>query len=99
LDLERGIDLVVRDIKKGDEAIYDYRVFANKGFSLKYLDIYCLCGEDNCCKIIKNQYPIPKLLKIFWKNKIDDALKMTDLVRQPLKAYILNGSWKKENFL
>ena len=40
---ELGFDIVVGDIKKGEEATYDYRDFYDD------VKMPCNCGEENCC--------------------------------------------------
>ena len=84
LDKGKGIDIVVRNIENGEEATYDYRVFSNKKYNFHYFNIDCLCGEDNCCGIIKNEYPIPKSLLAYWDKKIEETLKYIEKVKQPL---------------
>ena len=74
-----GFDIVVKDLKKGEEATYDYRVFYDN------LNMPCHCGEDNCCKMITCKHPIPKKLKQFWLKKIHFALKLANTVEQPLQ--------------
>ncbi|MEK7458250.1 MAG: SET domain-containing protein [Patescibacteria group bacterium] len=75
---DKGFDIVVRDIQKGEEATYDYRVFFDN------LNMPCHCGEKNCCKIVTCKHPIPKTLKLFWLKKIHSALKLINIVEQPL---------------
>jgi len=79
LDSGKGFDIVVKDIKKGEEATYDYRVFYDD------LNMLCNCGESNCCKIVTCKHPVPKGLKQFWLKKINFALKLANKVEQPLK--------------
>lgn len=86
LTADLGFDVVVRDIKKGEEATYDYRDFYDD------VKIRCNCGEENCCKIITFIHPVPKELKQFWKKKIDSALKLVNKVKQPLKEELKQKS-------
>lgn len=86
LGVELGFDIVVRDIKKGEEATYDYRDFYDD------VKIPCNCGEENCCKIIAFIHPVPKELKQFWAKKINSALKLVNKVKQPLKEELKQKS-------
>ncbi len=85
LDSGRGFDIVVKDIAKGEEATYDYRSFSFHDPE----EFECICGEDNCCKIVRSvhdQHNNPQrfeLMKI-WKRSVDDALICSDKVAQPL---------------
>ncbi len=79
LGTELGFDIVVKDIEKGEEATYDYRDFYDE------VEMACLCGEENCCKILKFIHPVRDDLKQFWKEKTDFALKLVNDVEQPLK--------------
>jgi SET domain-containing protein len=85
LDSGRGYDTVVRDIAKGEEATYDYRVFRDRDD----LAFQCLCGENSCCGTVRCVYPRPSALTIAWADKINSALKNMDEVRQPLKEKVL----------
>jgi uncharacterized protein len=86
LTADIGFDIVVKDIKKGEEATYDYRDF--------YEDVKmpCNCNEDNCCKVVDFKHPIPEELKEFWQKKIDSALKYVNKVKQPLKEQLKQKS-------
>lgn len=79
LGAELGFDIVVRNIREGEEATYDYRDFYDD------VKMSCKCGEENCCKVVTFQHPVPKELKKFWEKKIDSALKLVNSVEQPLK--------------
>ena len=79
LDTGKGFDIAVRNIKKGEEATYDYRVFYDD------LNMPCSCGEVNCCKIVTCKHPAPKELEQFWSKKINSAFKLLNKVSQPLK--------------
>ena len=80
LDSGRGFDIVVRDIAKGEEATYDYRLFG-EGTELGF---QCLCGEGVCCGVVRSVHPPPKELAGFWKERIDSALGCAGNVYQPL---------------
>ncbi|MFA6099570.1 MAG: SET domain-containing protein [Patescibacteria group bacterium] len=82
LDTGKGFDIVVKDIKQGEEATYDYRVFYDD------LKMPCNCGENNCCKVITCEHPVPKELEQFWLEQINSALDLIDEVEQPLKEEI-----------
>ena len=86
LGTELGFDIVVRDIKKGEEATYDYRDF--------YEDIKmpCNCGEKNCCKVVTFEHPVPAELARYWKKEVDAALQMVNKVKQPLKEELKQKS-------
>lgn len=79
LDTGKGFDIVVRDIQKGEEATYDYRVFYDN------LSMPCLCGEKSCCKIVTCQHPVLGDLQKFWREKIYFAFLSSDQVVQPFK--------------
>jgi hypothetical protein len=86
LTADFGFDIVVRDIKKGEEATYDYRDF--------YEDVKmpCHCGENNCCKVVDFKHPIPKELKQFLTKKVNTALKLVNKVKQPLEEELRQKS-------
>jgi uncharacterized protein len=86
LDTQKGFDIVVKCIEKGEEATYDYRVFYDN------LRMPCNCGETNCCKIVTCKHPVPKELKQFWEEKINSALKLANKVNQPIKEEIKQKS-------
>jgi len=86
LDSGKKFDIVVRDIKKGEEATYDYRVFYDPW------KMPCHCGEDNCCKMLIYKHPVPKKLRQFWSKKINSALKLVNKVKQPLKEELKQKS-------
>ena len=90
LDTGKGFDIVVRGIKKGEEATYDYRVFYDKNFRM-----LCNCGERNCCKVVTCKHPVLEELNQFWMKKIDSSLKFVNKVGQPLKKEL----WQKSIFL
>ncbi|MDD4013729.1 MAG: SET domain-containing protein [Candidatus Omnitrophica bacterium] len=78
LGTEFGFDIAVRDIKKGEEATYDYRDFYDD------VKMPCMCGEPNCCKVVTFMHPVPEELKEFWDKKVNSALKLVNKVKQPL---------------
>jgi len=87
LNSGKGFDIVVKDIRKGEEATYDYRTFYD-------IKMKCNCGENNCCKIVRSKYPIPIDLNKYWRKKIKPSLKQVKRVHQPLKKYLI----RSENF-
>lgn len=77
LDSRLGFDIVVRDIKKGEEVTYDYRAFSFK-------EMECHCGAKNCCGFLTYEHPAPEKLRLFWAKKVDSALRQVNKVEQPL---------------
>ncbi|MEI6056928.1 MAG: SET domain-containing protein [Lentisphaerota bacterium] len=77
LDSRLGFDIVVRDIKKGEEVTYDYRAFYFK-------EMQCNCGARNCCKLITYEHPTPEKLRFLWTKRVDSALRQINKVEQPL---------------
>jgi hypothetical protein len=86
LDSGKKFDIVIRDIKKGEEATYDYRVFYDPW------KMRCYCGEKNCCKTLNFKHPVPKKLQQFWKTRINSALKLVNKVKQPLRKELRQES-------
>ncbi|MDE1833472.1 MAG: hypothetical protein KGH58_03580 [Candidatus Micrarchaeota archaeon] len=82
-----GASIVVRDIKKGEEATEDYRLFEGEE-SIHFVG-GCRCGEKNCMKKTIFRPPAPKKLQKFWEGKINAALQSIPYVKQPLKAELL----------
>ena len=78
-------DIVVRDMKAGEQATYDYRTFYEK-FNMK-----CKCDEYNCCGTVRPVHPVPAKLKAFWNRKIKSALKRIHGVPQPLKKELIRS--------
>jgi len=78
-------DIVVRDIKRGEEATEDYRIF------LKELHFTrgCGCGEKGCMGKTTFGRPTPKGLQKSWDNKANGAVKRIPCVEQPLKGKLL----------
>jgi hypothetical protein len=70
LDSGMGFDVTVEDIKRGDEATYDYRFFHDPD----ELEFKCLCGKVNCCKVVRCIHPAPTELSEYWRKRIDSAL-------------------------
>jgi SET domain-containing protein len=86
LDSGRGFDIVVRDIKKGREATYDYRVFYDEDWGFE-----CRCGAENCCGTFRCRHPLPRGLRRDWETKLKPALAQARKVPQPLgKALAAN---------
>jgi D-alanine-D-alanine ligase len=86
LNSEKGFDIVVKDIARGEEATYDYRSF----FFHDSNEFECICGEDNCCKTVRSIHdqhnPQHFELVEFWKKRVDAALICIDRIdKQPLK--------------
>lgn len=79
LGTEFGFDIAVRDIQKGEEMTYDYRDFYDD------IKMACNCGEENCCRAVTFEHPVPQALQKFWKEKTDAALELANKVEQPLK--------------
>ncbi len=86
LGTESGFDIAVRDIKKGEEATYDYRDFYDD------LIMQCCCREENCCKEVTFGHPVPPGLFKYWNEKTNAALKLVNKVDQPLKEYLKQKS-------
>jgi hypothetical protein len=84
LDTGKGFDVVVRDIKKGQEATCDYRVFYDKDWGFE-----CHCGSKNCCGTFTCRRPLAPGVKAFWEKMTAPALKRISKVPQPLKEQFL----------
>lgn len=97
LDSGKGFDIVVNDIAKGEEATYDYRIFHHSD----EFEFECICGEDNCCKVVKSiddhpQAQRSELMK-FWRRRVDASLICIDKIeQQPLKDKLLFLSYLSE---
>jgi hypothetical protein len=89
LDTGKGYDIVVRDIKKGQEATYDYRVFYDKDWGFE-----CSCGSDSCCGTFRCQHPLPWGLRQAWDAKLKPALKLVKKVAQPLREDLIKHDQK-----
>lgn len=85
LDTGKGFDVVVREIKKGQEATYDYRVFYDKDWGFD-----CHCGSQNCCGTFTCRRPLAPGVKAFWEKMLTPAMKRISKVPQPLKEKYLN---------
>ncbi len=81
----KGFSIVVRDIKKGEEAKADYRRY---GEELHFAG-GCKCGEKNCMGNSTFRPPASKKLQKFWDEEIGSALKLIPYVKQPLKRELL----------
>jgi SET domain-containing protein len=79
LDTGKGYDIVVRDIKKGEEATYDYRVFYDRDWGFQ-----CACGSKNCCGTFRCRHPLPRGVRALWDKKIKPAIRQIGKVPQPL---------------
>ena len=79
LDSGKGFDIVVRDIPKGREATYDYRVFYDEDWGFE-----CRCGAENCCVAFRCRHPLPRGLRRDWETKLKPALAQARKVPQPL---------------
>jgi len=90
-DPKTNLDIVIKDIKKGEELTYDYRMFFQGKFKQNYYytNMKCKCGEKNCQKIINPKHPPLKIIENFWNNRIKSALKLINKVPQPLKKQII----------
>lgn len=84
LGTDRGFDIVVGDIEKGEEATYDYRDFHDG------VVMTCRCGADNCCGVVDFAHPIPDELRAFWNERVNAALTLVDEVDQPLRKELEN---------
>ncbi|MCL5430332.1 MAG: hypothetical protein M1504_02540 [Candidatus Marsarchaeota archaeon] len=90
MDLGNEVDIVVRDIKKGEEQTEDYRILRNK--ELRFSDFGangCQCGEQNCMKKRTFRRPPSKELQRFWSKKINGALQVANTVKQPIRPKLL----------
>jgi hypothetical protein len=95
-DSGKGFDIVVRGMAKGEEATYDYRSF----FFHDSEEFECVCGEDNCCKIVRSVHdqhnPQRCELMEVWEMSVDAALFCSDKVDQPLAdklSPIVSSRW------
>ena len=87
LSSDKGFGIVVRDIKKGEEATSDYR--GPNGDEEVHFAGGCRCGEKNCMGKTTFRPPPSKKLQKFWDRKINAALKLIPYVKQPLKRKLL----------
>lgn len=93
-----GFDIAVRDIEKGEEITYDYRMFyENKWRSDDYYTKFaCQCGEPNCVgevRFIGPRHNPGRVLIEEWKRKISSSLRHMLKVDQPLWPELLkNGN-------
>ena len=93
LDSGKEFDIVIRNISRGEEATYDYRSF----FFHDSEEFECICGEDNCCKIVRSvhdhhnpqRYEVMKI----WKKSVDDALICSDnVISRSMISYCILSS-------
>ena len=94
LDSGKGFDMVVKDIARGEEATYDYRSFF---FFQDPEEFECMCGEDNCCKIVRSVHDQhnPQRCELWeiWRRRVDDALICSNKIDQPLnESYRISNS-------
>lgn len=87
LNYDGMFDVAVRDINKGEEITFDYRVF----YDYPRDEFACNCRESNCCKVVKFIHPAPKELQKLWDERLNSALKLINKVRQPLKNFLLKN--------
>jgi hypothetical protein len=88
LNYKELFDIAVRDIKKGEEMTFDYRVF----YDYPEDEFACNCNEDNCCGTVKYIHPAPKELQAFWNERLNSAMNLINKVNQPLKNELLKKS-------
>ena len=81
----KGFSIVVRDIKKGEEATADYR---RCGETVHFTG-GCKCGEKSCIGNTTFEPPASKKLQKFWGRRINAAIKRIPYVKQPLKRQLL----------
>jgi len=79
LDTGRGFDIVVKDIKRGQEATYDYRTFYDEDWGFT-----CQCGSPDCCGTFVCRHPLPRGLRKKWDARLKPALDKIRAVPQPL---------------
>ncbi len=82
-------DIVIKDIKKGEEATEDYRIFYGKQYFKRYFKNGCKCGAPNCMKMRILTQPKTAKLRRHWKKEIDEAVRLIPYVKQPLKRELL----------
>lgn len=85
----KGFGIVVRDIRKGEEATSDYRLDSENSNEELHFVGGCKCGEKNCMKNSTFEPPAPRELQRFWNRRINDALRLIPYVKQPLKKELL----------
>jgi hypothetical protein len=82
MDAGNGLDVVVRDIKKGEEATYDYGVFEPREEKAESFE--CRCGEPNCRVTIKDG-DVTDEIRRRWAAKVREAVILAPHVDQPLR--------------
>lgn len=94
LDTGLGFDIVVRNIKKNQEATYDYRTFYDQDWGFQ-----CRCGAADCCGTFRCRHPLPRGLRPKWDRLLKPALGRARLVPQPLREQLLQHVPKAKRFL
>lgn len=94
LDTGRGFDIVVRDIKRGEEATYDYRTFYDEDWGFE-----CRCGAPDCCGTFACRHPLPRGLRAKWDRLLKPALRRARRVPQPLRKQLLKHVPQAKRFL
>lgn len=89
MDLGNGVDIVVRDIEKGEEQTEDYRILCDKEVRFSKFPGGCQCGEPNCIRKGTYRRPPSKELERVWNRKINGALRLVSAVNQPLRVQLL----------
>lgn len=84
LDSGKGFDIVVRDIAKGQEATYDYRIFHDKDWGFE-----CRCGSPYCCGTFTCRRPLAAGVRAGWDKAIRPAMRLIPKVDQPLREALL----------
>lgn len=64
-----NFDILIKDIEKGEEITYDYRFFSDYD---EYME--CLCGKENCCKIVTNSKEVKDSVINQYSKKIEMVL-------------------------
>jgi hypothetical protein len=49
LDSGKGVDIVIRNIARDEEATYDYRSFPRDSDEFEF---ECMCNEDDCFRVV-----------------------------------------------
>lgn len=94
LDTGCGFDIVVRDVKKGQEATYDYRTFYDEDWGFE-----CRCGAPDCCGTFACRHPLPRGLRAKWDKLLNPALGRARLVPQPLREQLLKHVPKARRYV
>lgn len=94
LDTGKGFDIVVRDIRKGEEATYDYRTFYDEDWGFQ-----CRCGAPDCCGTFACRHPLPRGLRAKWDRLLKPALEQARLVPQPLRDQLIRHVPRARRYL